>query len=323
MLVKSVDTIKKYIPNSTSIEFSIFESFIAVAEQNEIIPVIGRNLYNVLNGTGGSGEVADYTALLPYVQRPIVYFAMAKAVPILDVKLTPNGFGITMDGNIAPASKDRVAAFREGVEESAYDGIENLLAYLEENAAKYPEYNKSAAKTHLLNNANDIDNYFNTNRSRRLFLKLESLISRVEIFDVAGEISSELLTDIIAKNAAGTLTSSYNKIINDLKAATAYLAISYGITSMANDIQFNRIVRRYNIGQSSYTSEQQLQQLKEQFHTMGVQHLMKAKVYILDNVDDFTLYKESDLYLETESDVAPGFKNSSDYNTFTFGGYGG
>lgn len=323
MLVTNVATIKKYAPNMTTVDFELLESFIDVAEKNEIVPIIGQDLYNVLNGASGSGDEADYSKLLPYIQRPVVYFALAKAVPILDVKLTPNGFAITSDGNLAPASKDRVSAFREGVEEAAYDGIESLLAYLFENKEDFPEYSATTVRNHLINNAVDLDSYFNTHRSRRLFMKIEPMISRVEIFDIAAEISKDMLDDIIAKNKTDSLTSAYNNIINDLKAATAYLAISYSITSMSSDIQFNKIVRRYTIGQSSYSSEQQLLQLKDQFHQMGVQHLMKAKVYVIDNVDDFALYKASDLYLETESEVPPAFKNSSDYNTFTFGGYGG
>jgi hypothetical protein len=259
---------------------------------------------------------------LPYAQRAIVYFALAKAVPILDVKLTPNGFAITSDGNLAPASKDRVAAFREGVEEAAYDGIESMLAYLHENKDMYPEFDATGAKAHLINSAIELDQFFNTNRSRRLFLKIEPMISRVEIFDIAAEISTEMLEDIIAKNQTNELTAAYNKIINDLKAAVAYLAISYSITSMSSDVQFNRIVRHYTIGKTSYSGEQQLKELKDQFHGMGVQHLMKAKAYILDNVDSFAIYKESDLYDVEETEPVQGFQNTADINAFVFGGYG-
>jgi hypothetical protein len=323
MLVTTVDTIKKYMPNATMIEFDMLESFIDVAEKNEIIPIIGQDLYNILNGGSGSGDTEDYSALLPYVQRPVVYFALAKSVPILDVKLTANGFAITSDGNLAPASKDRVAAFREGVEEAAYDGIESLLAYLYENRDKYPEFSADSSREHLINSAIDIDVYFDTHRSRRLFLKIKPMIARVEIFDIASEISETMLEDIIVKNQAGELTAGYNKILNDLKAATVYMAISHSITSMSSDIQFNKIVRNHSIGRTSYSGEAQLSQLKEQFQSMGLQHLMKAKSYVLDHVSDFPVYKESDLYLDTETDPSPGFENSDEYNSFTFGGYGG
>ena len=38
----------------------------------------------------------------------VVTEALRKAIPSLDVVLTPNGFGIVSNGNVAPASKDRV-----------------------------------------------------------------------------------------------------------------------------------------------------------------------------------------------------------------------
>lgn len=324
MLVLTVDEISKYIPNNTITNFSFIESFISVAEINEIIPVIGQELYdNLQDAYSGSGEAeVKYTTLLPYVQRPLVYFAFAKAVPILDVKLTENGFGVTSDHNIAPASKDRVTSFREGIEEAAYDGIETLLAFLESNKTTYTEWDSNSAKSHLINNAVELDEYFNTNRSRRLYLKLEPLISRTETFDIAGEISTELLTQVITQNKAGNVSAANNNILNDIKAATAYLSISYAINTLSSDIKFNKIVKNYIIGRSSYVNYDDLVKLKEQFHSMGVQHLMKAKAYILDNVTDFPSYVSSDLYDSAESDPSPGFQNSSDFNHFVFGGYG-
>ena len=41
-------------------------------------------------------------------QKVIINDAFARAIPNLDLILTPNGFGIVANTNIAPASKDRV-----------------------------------------------------------------------------------------------------------------------------------------------------------------------------------------------------------------------
>ncbi len=323
MLVTTIEQVNKYIPNSTVDNFSFIESFMLVAEQNEIIPLIGIDLYRALESASGSGENEDYLELLPYAERAAVFLGFSQAVHILDVKLTPNGFAIVSDSITAPASKDRVRAFKENVEEAGYDALESMLLYLEENVAKFPEYDLPGSKNHLINNAIEVDSFFNTQRSRRLYLKLEPLIGRTETFDIASEISQDLLDDILVKNSNDELTAPQLKIINDLKACDVYLSISAAITMLASDIKFNKILRHYVIGRSSFTDGQMLEKLKEQFHTMGVQHLMNAKAYILKNVDDFPLYKASDLYLEAESEVGEQFRNTKDNNSFTFGGYGG
>ena len=60
----------------------------------------------------------------------VVNEAMRQAVPSLDVVLTPNGFGIVSNSNIAPASKERVERLIESLEETRDTYIEQLLPLL-------------------------------------------------------------------------------------------------------------------------------------------------------------------------------------------------
>ena len=60
----------------------------------------------------------------------VVHEAMMRAVPSLDLVLTPNGFGIVSNQNVAPASRDRVARLIASLEASRDDCIKQLVAYL-------------------------------------------------------------------------------------------------------------------------------------------------------------------------------------------------
>jgi len=60
----------------------------------------------------------------------VAHEAMMRAVPSLDLVLTPNGFGIVSNQNVAPASRDRVARLIASLEASRDDCIEQLVAYL-------------------------------------------------------------------------------------------------------------------------------------------------------------------------------------------------
>ena len=55
---------------------------------------------------------------------------MRQAVPSLDLVLTPNGFGIVSNSNIAPASKERVDRLIASLEETRDNYIELLLPQL-------------------------------------------------------------------------------------------------------------------------------------------------------------------------------------------------
>ena len=56
-----------------------------------------------------------------------------RAVPSLDLVLTPNGFGIVSNQNVAPASRDRVVRLVNSLEASRDIAIEQMLQYLFQN----------------------------------------------------------------------------------------------------------------------------------------------------------------------------------------------
>ena len=62
------------------------------------------------------------------IKQLIVYHAFMLAVPSLDLVLTPNGFGIVSNSNIAPASKERIERLIAAIE-TQRDNV--LLQYLE------------------------------------------------------------------------------------------------------------------------------------------------------------------------------------------------
>ena len=63
----------------------------------------------------------------------VAHEAMMRAVPSLDLVLTPNGFGIVSNSNVAPASRDRVVRLINSLEASRDLAIEQMLQYLFQN----------------------------------------------------------------------------------------------------------------------------------------------------------------------------------------------
>lgn len=64
------------------------------------------------------------------LQQVIIHDAFARAIPNLDVILTPNGFGIVSNSNIAPASKERVDRLIDSLLDNRDDDIHQLLVEL-------------------------------------------------------------------------------------------------------------------------------------------------------------------------------------------------
>ena len=73
--------------------------------------------------------------LLHYARMAVVAEAMLHAVPQLDLVLTPNGFGVVSNTNIAPASKERVERLLLSLEKMRDDTLAVLLPLLTQEAA--------------------------------------------------------------------------------------------------------------------------------------------------------------------------------------------
>ena len=122
MIIDSDTTLRKYVPNvfaSVKGEASLFDKlspFLMSAEQwlEQIFCAV-----NILSEDA-----------LPTAQRLVVCEALRNAVPSLDLVLTPNGFGIVSNTNIAPASKERVVRLIDSLREQRDDLIAQLLPML-------------------------------------------------------------------------------------------------------------------------------------------------------------------------------------------------
>lgn len=68
--------------------------------------------------------------LLHYARMAVAAEAMLHAVPQLDLVLTPNGFGVVSNTNIAPASKERVERLLLSLEKMRDDTLSVLLPLL-------------------------------------------------------------------------------------------------------------------------------------------------------------------------------------------------
>lgn len=129
-LISSDDALRRYIPNvlaSVRGETSLFDKLspcLTLVEQWVATTFTSTSLFNQLC-------LADESSLLRiYTAKVVVSQAFMQAVPSLDLVLTPNGFGIVSNANIAPASKERVERLILSLEQERDAAIQLLLSSL-------------------------------------------------------------------------------------------------------------------------------------------------------------------------------------------------
>lgn len=126
-IIKNDTELRKYIPNVLATvegEPSLYEKLTPFLETAEFW--VSANfapqalVYN---------QATSYGEQQTLLKQLIAYHAFMLAIPFLDLVLTPNGFGIVNNSNIAPASKERVERLMVAVEKQRDDVLEQYLRY--------------------------------------------------------------------------------------------------------------------------------------------------------------------------------------------------
>lgn len=130
IIVNSDSVLRKYFPNTlvtVTGEIPLFDKvtpFLEMAEEWVMQYLTSAATFAEILGLA-EGSIARSATV-----KIIVSHAMMNAIPSLDVVLTPNGFGIVSNSNIAPASRDRVARLIASLESERDRAIRFLLTLL-------------------------------------------------------------------------------------------------------------------------------------------------------------------------------------------------
>lgn len=129
-IITSDTLLRKYFPNaiiSVTGETPLFDKvspFLELAEEWVKMTFTSDATFDAISGYADGSVIKVYTA------KVVVAHAMMNAVPSLDVVLTPNGFGVVSNSNIAPASKERVERLIASLEAERDRAIRLLLSAL-------------------------------------------------------------------------------------------------------------------------------------------------------------------------------------------------
>ena len=129
-LIPDNATLLRYVPNTLKTvqgETPLFDKIRFHIQQSE------QWLADTFTSNDTLARIASYTSsnsLLHHCRMATAAHAMLLAIPQLDLILTPNGFGIVSNQNIAPASKERVERLLLSLEKLRDDALQIILSML-------------------------------------------------------------------------------------------------------------------------------------------------------------------------------------------------
>ncbi len=251
-IIKNIDQLKLTVKVNKSSPFEVWEIFLNDAQDIILTKYLGADLINRLeiideNSTDEADE--KYLKVLPLARRALGPFAIALSTDETSINTGDSGHTVTRTENLAPASDSKIEKANASLENRAWNNLEVLLEYLEQNINDFPELRNSHyfkfCRTKYFPSASVFQEsgLIDINYSRLCFEKLRQLIIRIERTEVR-ELVTEDIDDIIF--ADKKYESLIEKIRAFIGARVAELHTSQTTRiqrSKNNSIEFKAVVR--------------------------------------------------------------------------------
>lgn len=187
--------------------------FLDLAEDWVVNTFTSVSTFNTICGHTDSNPIWIATA------RLVVADALRRAIPSLDIVLTPNGFGIVSTNNLAPASKPRIDRLVGSMPAHRDDCIAALLPELPGASKWLASAQADFFGATLFPDFSLVDALASTVGSKwERYLELRSQVIDLEASLSEEWLSSELMSALRSENLRGDLTEQRSEIVRQVKA---------------------------------------------------------------------------------------------------------
>lgn len=221
-LITSEEILRRYIPNvlaSVKGEVPLIDkltSFLDIAEEWVVHTFTSESMFSTIAG------YADANVIKTYAAKVVVCEAFKNAVPSLDLILTPNGFGIVSNSNVAPASKERVNRLIDSLEAERDNAIRLLLSSLPGDATWITSTQCEYFSATMFPNLDICDYLSVTHQQWKKYQEVRATLLEIEQHIATQFLGTEQL-DVFRKEAMSPSSTSYlmKSVIRSLRAHEA------------------------------------------------------------------------------------------------------
>lgn len=249
MLFKSTDEVKKYINIDVNMKFDKLRPSIAEAELRFMVPLLGKTFYDAFTTAYTGAETiedlsSDYQELLPYIQRPLAYYAAYLMVDEVGVSVGDLGVQQQYSQQSQPAPAYKVHRLTMKYIVSADHAADELLEFLEANAtsSKYQQWfadidANTAMTGSIVYKTAIASRHIDINHSRRVFLRLKKRINDIERSYVKRLICNDQFEELVTQLQTGSVSPTNAKLIAKLEPIIAKKALYLTLPHMAVSVE--------------------------------------------------------------------------------------
>lgn len=244
-LITTDEQLRSHLPNiiaSVKGETPFIERlslFLDLAEDWVKTTFTSESTFNTIAGYTDSNNIKWLTS------RLVVADTLRRAIPSLDIVLTPNGFGIVNSSNVAPASKPRIDRLVGSMLSHRNDCIAALLPELVGASKWLSSSQADFFGATLFPDLGIVDPLGNVQGARwEKYLELRPQVIDLEASLAEEWLSTVLMSGLRSENLRGDLTEKRSVIVRQVKAqVVGYLRggsfNSRRLTDIVNYIRLN------------------------------------------------------------------------------------
>lgn len=311
-LIKTSAEIRNYLKVDTSFNYETVLPYLDKAERVYLLPVLGseqlQKLYDYAEGSGsGSGGGANaYEKLYNLACTALCNLGFYEAWPLLDLRITDAGFVVSSSQNFVPASQYRVEQAKLAVKRLGFNGLDEMLLFLEQNADTFSEWKNSNAftihKETFFGTATTFNKYFGINDSRYLFNRLVPFIVEVQEDVILPILTKPLYDELKDLWNENDVVDQYLDLLKKMQRTVAYMAVHKALPQMVGEFEdFGvRIYETKGGTTSNYIdkkvpSDSQFAVLLAHIEQQGRMYSQKLQEYLEAEADSFPEYVKKDI----------------------------
>jgi hypothetical protein len=326
MLFKSIDTaktpancidedaVKRHVSSfQKNIDWDTMQPIIDTAEEKHVLPVIGSELYDLINA-----DYAAYpTTALPAkrgvfirkLQKAVAYFAHHVAIQELITSTGDLGPVETQDSNNT-ATIPRQWTIKTALRHSfitAHEKLNLALDYLEANAddAEFTAWkgSKAFSESHkyFIRGANDLAEWMPTDMPRVVWLQLRPYMAQAEQRYIKPVLGADFFNEMKAAVAANNLSAVQLECLTQIQSALISWVKMHAIPHLRLVFTENGLLELQGDTDGVLTFQRPVRpdatgSLWISLNDAGKYFLVSLKAWLVENSADFPTFEASDAY---------------------------
>lgn len=303
-LFTDIDEFKKFVSVTKATDLESIEPKINHSVKKYIEAWLGKAQLDaiILAHTPGP-STTQQAALIEKTQTSLANFSMFEYVPQAEITISDGGISQMGTENFKPAYSGQIERLRDDLIQTAYDSLEYMLEFLEDNESDYPlwvagsGYTKN--KEFFINSAKEFEEHYPIIRGRQTFKAFRPILDDVECFYIKPSIGPDFYAYLKNKIKLKTaFTTPELEAMRILRKAVAHFTIKNA--SIQGWVKFTSNGVVYQEHKASETSinerktanNNQIGIKIQKAEDTGQRYLNKVIDFLDANLDDFPTYRD-------------------------------